>query len=79
MTNEANGEAQPQETVAIKIILTKEGQLRVESPFIGDRTAMYGMLETAKDAVREAHHRSPIIKPQGNFLGGLRENGVGKR
>lgn len=74
--DDANQDAQPEERQLIEILLTKDGQIKVRGSVIGDRTAAYGILETAKDAIRELH-TPKVIKPQGNFLGGLRRNGVG--
>ena len=55
MENEANQDAQPKETIAIQIILTSDGGIKLQGPVLGDRTASYGLLETAKDMVREMH------------------------
>ena len=74
MQNEANEQAQPTEQVVMQIILTKECGVKVVSGLLGDKMACYGLLEVAKDAVREAH-APKVISPVGNFLNGLRQNG----
>lgn len=67
--NETNAAGQPDERIVMQIMMTKEGQLKVVSPIIADKAACYGILELAKDAIREAH-KPQIIKPGGmlNFV-----------
>ena len=77
MTEEAKDAQAPQEKVMIQIILTVDGQVRVAGPALADKTAFYGLIEVAKDAVRDLH-TPKVLRPQGNFLAGLRSNGVGK-
>jgi len=74
VTDEANQDAQPKERVMIQIILTIGGDVRVVGPALADKTAFYGLLEVAKDAVRDLH-APKVLRPQGNFLQGLRANG----
>jgi hypothetical protein len=75
--NESNEQAQPTEQVMIQIILTVDGQVKVTGPALADKTAFYGLLEVAKDACREMH-TPKVLRPQGNFLQGLRMNGKHK-
>ena len=73
MVDEATQEAQT-EKVVIQISLTPDGQVRFQSSLMADKIALYGLLELAKDLVREAH-APKALRPQGNFLQGLRANG----
>jgi len=60
----------PDETVGLSLILTKDGKLKVV-----DKMAAYGLLELAKDAIRDAH-RPVIIKPEHRLSDFLRgQNG----
>ena len=68
--NEANQDAQPKEIVAIQIVLTVDGGVKLAGPMLADRTAAYGLLETAKDMVREMH--TPKIVPPGGMMHFLR-------
>lgn len=54
----------PKETVAFQIIMTNDGQLKIFSPFLQDKMACYGILELAKEAVRDMH-QPKIVKPGG--------------
>lgn len=76
--DEANKDGQPKETVMLQIILNVDGQMRVAGPVVSDEVACYGLLEKAKQMVAALHNQPKVIKPQGNFLAGLRSNGVGK-
>lgn len=67
MENEANEKAQGDESVALQIILTKDGGVRIQGPVLADRMASYGLLEIAKDMIREMH-TPKIIKPNGGIL-----------
>ena len=72
--NDASESAQPKEIVAIQIVLTIDGGIQIKGPMLADRTAAYGLLETAKDMVREMH--SPkIVKPMGGMMNFVRKNG----
>lgn len=66
-TNDMNETAQPEETVVLQIILTKNGAVKIQGPMLVDRTACYGLLETAKDMVREMH-APKIVKPFGGLM-----------
>lgn len=69
--DELKGDTTPQETVAIQIILTSDGSIKIAGPLLADRTAAYGLLETAKDMIREMH--SPkVLKPSGGLINHLR-------
>lgn len=59
------------ETIAIQIILMSDGQIKVVGPLLGDKTACYGLLELAKDAIRELH-TPKITKPSGGLINHLR-------
>ncbi len=65
--NDANEDAQPKETVAMQLVMTIDGQLKVMSPFLQDKMACYGLLELAKDAVK-ALHEPKIVKPHGGIM-----------
>lgn len=65
--DDANKEAQPKESVALQIIITLEGSIKISGPILGDRMAAYGLLETAKDMVREMH-TPKIVKPIGGLM-----------
>lgn len=65
----------PDETVGLSLILTKDGKLKVVGPVMVDKMAAYGLLELAKDAIRDAH-RPVIIKPEHRLSDFLRgQNG----
>lgn len=72
--NESNEVAQPKEQVLMQIIITVDGQIKVHGAILNDRAASYGVLEVAKDAVRELH-TPKVLRPQGNFLQSLRNGG----
>ena len=72
--NDATEQAQPKEQVLMQIIITVDGQIKVQGTILNDRAASYGVLEVAKDAVRELH-TPKVLRPQGNFLAGLRNGG----
>lgn len=65
--DEANEQAQPEETVVFQIVLTKDGGMKVQGPMLADRTACYGLLETAKDMVRDMH-TPKILKPNNGSM-----------
>lgn len=71
--NDANTAAQPETRIVMQIELTKEGQMKVSSPFIQDKTVCYGLLELAKDAVRD-HHKPQIVKPNGGIMNFIRNH-----
>lgn len=65
--SELEGDSTPQEIIAIQIILTKDGGIKLAGPTLADRTAAYGLIETAKDMIREMH-TPKIVKPR---MGGI--------
>lgn len=69
--NEANAEGQPEEQIVMQIYLSRDGQLRVKTPILNDKTACYGILELAKDAIRDAH-KPQIVKPNGAIMNFIR-------
>lgn len=75
--NDANKDAQLKERVMLQIIITVDGEIKVTGPILGDEVASLGMLEKAKQMIADLH-KPKVLKPQGNFLQGLRGNGVGK-
>lgn len=75
--NDATKDAQPKERVVLQIIITIDGEMRVQGPLLGDEVAALGMLQKAQHMISELH-RPKVVKPVGNFLQGLRQNGVGK-
>jgi hypothetical protein len=75
MTDDANEAAQPDSKVVFQIILHKNGEMSINSSLLGDKLAMYGLLEAAKDLVREAHKPKVVPVQNGVFRNFLR-NGV---
>ncbi len=72
--NEANEAAQPEETIIMQIFVTRNGEMKIQSPLMNDKMALYGILETAKDAIRELH-APKIVRPTGGIMGFVRGNG----
>ncbi len=70
-TNDMNEQAQPDETTVLSLALTKDGQLKVSGVLLGDKTACYGLLEAAKDLVREMH-QPKLVKPNGGMINFVR-------
>ena len=68
--NDANEATQPKESVALQIIITLDGSIKLSGPILGDRMAAYGILEIAKDMVHEMH--SPKIVQPGGMMKFLR-------
>ena len=52
--------------IELKITLDQETGVQVAGP-IQDKILSYGMLEFAKDAIRD-HHKSSIVKQPGNGI-----------
>lgn len=73
-SNEKNLEGQPEEKVVMEIIITKDGQVRVKSPILGDKAACYGILQVAQDAIRE-FHKPQIIRPNQHGIMNFIKNG----
>lgn len=71
MENEANEKAQPQQTVMFQIVIDKNGNLGVGGPILADKTACYGLLESAKDIIRDMH-QPKIVKPLGGIMNHIR-------
>ncbi len=69
--NEANEAAQPEETIIVQISINKNSEIKVTSPLMSDKMALYGILETAKDAIREVH-APKIVKPVGGIMNYIR-------
>lgn len=72
--NDANEQAQPEQTVMFQIVIDKNGNIGVNGIALSDKSLCYGLIETAKDIIREMH-QPKIIKPSG-FMNHLRN---GKR
>lgn len=68
----------PKEQILLTVLITPNGQIKLEGPILNDEVTAYGILEKAKMLIADAHKQPKIVKPVGNFLQGLRENGVGK-
>lgn len=66
--NDKNAEGQPEERVVMQLTIDKEGNLKVYSPMLGDKTAMYGLLEVARDAIQDLH-KPKIQKHIGGIMG----------
>lgn len=66
--NESNEAGQPDSKTVFEIVLNKDGGMSINCAFLHDKLAIYGLLEAAKDLVREAH--KPKIQPVTN--GGFR-------
>lgn len=69
-----------EERIVMQILITKDGQLKVVSSLMQDKTACYGILETAKDLIREHNHAvscmpKGIIKPVGGLMHRFARNG----
>lgn len=77
MENEANQEAQPDKTVMIQIVLDKDGNIGVGGLAVGDKTAAYGLLECAKDIIRDMH-KPVLVKPNGGIINFARNGGFKK-
>ncbi len=73
--NDANEQAQPEFQVMIQIVVNKDGQMGMTGMALNDELLAYGVLEKAKLMVK-AMHEPKVLRPQGNFLNGLRANGV---
>lgn len=77
--DKTNGKA-PDKKAAITIFVKKDGGLEVTG-MINDKTLAYGLLEMAKDMVRDYHKKlqaeleSKLVKPPNNFLNNLRKGG----
>lgn len=59
------------EVVMISLVMGKDGSLKISGMAIADRSLAYGLLETAKDMIREMH-TPKIIKQSGGLLNHLR-------
>jgi len=70
-SNEKNEQGQPDEVVMISIVMKKDGSLKIGGLALNDRSLSYGLLETAKDMVREIH-QPKIVKPNGGIMGFVR-------
>ena len=71
MENEANEKAQPEQTIMFQIAMDKSGNIGIGGVAIGDKAVCYGLMEVAKDMLREMH--SPkIVKPIGGLMNHLR-------
>lgn len=75
--NEANEQAQPDYQVMLQIVIGKDGQMGLTGHAMKDEILAYGLLEKAKLLVKSVHEPK-VVRPQGNFLSGLRMNGKGK-
>ena len=73
-SNEKNEQGQPEEVVMVRIVMRKDGSLNIDGLSLTDRTLAYGLLETAKDMIREMH-TPKIVKPMGGMINFAR-NGV---
>lgn len=73
-SNDKNEQGQPEEVVMVRIVMKKDGSLSIDGLSLTDRTLAYGLLETAKDMIREMH-TPKIVKPTGGMINFAR-NGV---
>jgi len=64
MENEASEQAQPDKTLMLSIVIDKDGNIGVGGLAVGDKTAAYGLLESAKDIIRDMH-QPKLVKPNG--------------
>lgn len=71
MENESNEKAQPEQTTMLEIVIDKNGNLGVRGPILADKTACYGILESAKDIVRDMY-QPKLVKPSGGLIQHLR-------
>lgn len=60
--NEKNEQGQPEEVVMVRLVMKKDGSLGIDGVAVADRALAYGLLETAKDMIREIH-TPKIVKP----------------
>ena len=67
--NDANEATQPEEQIMFTIAMNKNGQIGIGGIALGDKAVCYGLLEVAKDMLREMH--TPKIQPVTN--GGFRK------
>ena len=67
MENEKNKAAQPEQTVMFQIVLDKSGNIGIGGIAVGDKTMAYGLLEAAKDILRDMH-QPKLIKPTGGIM-----------
>lgn len=65
--NETNAEGQPDKKVVVQISLLREGGVIVESAFLGDEMAMYGILKKAEKEVEKFHAPKIIPTVNGGF------------
>ena len=59
-------EQKPEQHIVLTITLLPDGRLTVSGP-ISQKMLSYGMLEAAKDVIRE-HHTSQVIKSNGHGI-----------
>ena len=64
MENDATQEAQPEKTIMLQIVIDKDGNLGVSGIACADKTAAFGLLESAKDIIRDMH-KPVLVKPNG--------------
>jgi len=76
--DEMSEQEAPKEQILLSILITPDGKIKLEGPILNDDVTAYGILEKAKMLIADAQRQPKLIKPVGNFLQGLRENGVGK-
>lgn len=72
--NEGNEQAQPDQTVMFQIVINKDGNVGIAGPILADKTACYGLIETAKDILRDMH-KPTLVKPNGKVIDFIRNGG----
>lgn len=69
--NDKNEQGQPEKVSMIHLIMNRDGSFSIEGVGIADRALAYGLLETAKDMIREMH-TPKIVKPTGGMMNFVR-------
>lgn len=70
-SNDKNESGQPEQTIMFQIAIDKNGNVGIGGPVLANKTACCGLLETAKDMVRDMH-QPKLVKPSGGLINHLR-------
>ena len=74
-----NIEGEPEFREVMSIQMSKDGRIKVVGSIIADLMASYGLLELAKDTIRQHHNKDkakvPLIKMAGNGILSYVRNG----
>lgn len=69
--NDADEKAQPEQTIMFQIAISKDGQVGIGGLACGDKAMAYGLMEVAKDILRDMH-TPKIVKPTGGMMNFVR-------